>query len=134
MTMEAPAPGATWTGRSRGGKGWIAFAVINSLVTFFGLSYIFFPMGTVEADGNKTTGVLDVPREIWGTFLVVCAVALLIIAVTGLRRGRHWAWRALWSQLAFFVIVAAVEPDPVFPTLFGLILATVLVRSRHRFL
>lgn len=47
---------------------WIVFVVINSSVTFFGLSYIFFPMGTVEAEGNKTAGILEVPREVWGTY------------------------------------------------------------------
>ncbi len=52
--------------RPRGGRGWIAFAAVNGLIVFFGLSYIFIPMGTVVADGNKTTGVLEVPREIAG--------------------------------------------------------------------
>lgn len=116
-----------------GGKGWIAFTVINSLVTFFGLSYIFFPMGTVVADGNKTTGVVDVPREIWGTYVVLSALVLLVIAVTGYRQGRRWAWYALLYEFVFFLIVAAVEPDPVVPTIFGIILAVVLWRSRARF-
>lgn len=119
---------------SGGGKGWIAFVVVNCLVTFFGLSYLFFPMGSVVADGNKTTGVVDAPREIWGSYVVLSALLLLVIAVTGYRRGRRWAWYALLYQFLFLLVVAAVEPDPVVPTIFGLILGTVLWRSRSRFM
>jgi len=51
---------------------------------------------------------------------------LLVIAVTGYRQGRRWAWYALLYEFVFFLIVAAVEPDPVVPTIFEIILAVVL--------
>lgn len=116
-----------------GGKGWIAFVLVNAIVTFFGLSYIFFPMGSVVADGNKTTGVLDVPREVWGTYVVVSAFAMLVVAVTGYRQGKAWAWYALLYQFVFFAVVVVVEPDPVTPVVFAVILGVVLWRSRSRF-
>ncbi len=108
--------------------------VINVLIVFFGLSYVFFPMGTVVEDGNQTTGILHVPREVSGTFLILSAVAMLVVTLGPYRRGRQWAWYALLYELAFLLAVAAIEPDPVVPTLFGVILAVVLWRSRRRFL
>ncbi len=119
---------------TRAGKGWIAFVVINVLIVFFGLSYMFFPMGTVVEDGNRTTGILQVPREVWGAFLVVSAVAMLVVTLGPYRQGRQWAWYTLLYEFAFLLAVAAIEPDPVVPTIFGVILAVVLWRSRRRFL
>lgn len=116
-----------------GGKGWVAFVVIDSLVTFFGLSYIFFPMGSVVEDGNKTTGVLEVPREAWGSYVVLSAVVLLVVALTGYRRGRPWAFRAMAYQFVFLVVVAAVEPDPVVPTIFAVVLAATMWWGRQHF-
>ncbi len=121
------------TESSAAGKGWIAFAVINALIIFFGLSYIFFPMGTVVEDGNQTTGLLDVPREIWGTYLVISAVAMLAITLVPYRQGLQWAWTALLYEFAFLAAVAFIEPDFAVPTLFAIILAVVMVRSRRRF-
>ncbi len=118
---------------TRAGKGWIAFLIINTLIIFFGLSYIFFPMGTVVEEGNQTTGLLHVPRELWGSYLVVSAVVMLAVAVGPYRQARTWAWYALLYEFAFLLAVAVIEPDPVVPTIFGLILAVVLWRSRRRF-
>lgn len=114
------------------GRAWIAIAAINALITFFGLSYIYFPMGTVVQDGNHTTGILEVPREMWGSYVVVSAVAMLVIAVTFYRAGRPWAWTALLYEFLFLLAVAAIEPDPVVPTIFALILGVVLWRARRR--
>ena len=109
---------------------WVPFVVINCLIIFFGLSYVFFPMGTVEADGNQTTGLLEVPREVGGSYLIASAAAMLAVAVTAYRAGRAWAWYALCCQLVLFVAVAAIEPDVVVPTFFGLILGWALWRTR----
>ena len=117
----------------RAGRGWIAFVVVNLLVAFFGLSYIFFPMGTVVADGNQTTGLLHVPRELWGSYVVLSALAMLTVAAGPYRHGLRRAWYALLYQFVFFVAVAAIEPDPVVPTVLGIVLAVVLARSRGRF-
>ncbi|MGZ6799737.1 MAG: hypothetical protein ACXVGR_07865 [Mycobacteriaceae bacterium] len=114
------------------GRGWIAIVAINALITFFGLSYIFFPMGTVVQDGNHTTGMLEVPRELWGSYVVVSAVAMLVIAVTSYRVGRPWAWAALLYEFLFLLAVASIEPDPVVPTIFAIILSIVLWRARRR--
>jgi len=114
------------------GKTWIPFVVVNLLVTFFGLSYIFFPMGSVVQDGNHTTGILEVPRVIWGGYVVLSALAIILISVTAYRQGQRWAWYALLYQFLFLGIVAAVEPDYVVPSLFALVLAATLWRSRLR--
>ncbi len=105
---------------------WVPFVVVNALIVFFGLSYAFFPMGTVEADGNQTTGLLRVPREVWGAYLVVSALAMLVVAVTAFREGRPWARSALGYEFLFLLAVAAIEPDPVVPTLFAVILGVAL--------
>ena len=124
-TRSAPA--------ARGGRGWIAFAVINCLMVFFGLSYVFFPMGTVVADGNKTTGVLEVPREIWGSFVVVSALAMLALSLYAFRTRRRAARNGLAYEFVFLLAVAAIEPDPVVPTLFALVLGFFLYRARSWF-
>jgi hypothetical protein len=126
--------GAATDGRAqRGGRGWIAFTIVDGLIVFFGLSYIFFPMGSVRADGNRTTGVLEVPRELWGSFVVVSAVAMLTVALYAFRTRRRWARNALAYEFGFLVVVAAVEPDPVVPTLFAIVLGFFLYRARAWF-
>ncbi len=114
------------------GKTWIPFVVVNVLVTFFGLSYIFFPMGTVVQDGDHTTGILAVPRVVWGMYVVVSALALAFISVTAYRSGERWAWFVLLYQFVFLGVVAAVEPDYVVPGVFALVLALMLWRSRRQ--
>jgi uncharacterized membrane protein YidH (DUF202 family) len=123
-------PGA---GKPRGGRGWIAFVVVNALIVFFGLSYIFFPMGTVVADGNKTTGVLEVPREAWGSFVVVSAVAMLALALHAFRTRSRAARNGLAYQFLFLLAVAAIEPDPVVPSIFAIVLGFFLYRARPWF-
>lgn len=118
---------------ARGGRGWIAFAAVNALIIFFGLSYIFFPMGTVRADGNHTTGVLQVPREVWGSYVVASGLALLVLALFAFATRRRWARAALAYQFLFLVAVAAIEPDPVVPTVFTLVLGFFLYRARSWF-
>ena len=125
---------ATITAKPQTGKkprrwGWTAFVFINALIIFFGLSYIFFPMGTVVQDGNQTTGIVHVPRELWGSFVVTVAVTMLVVAVVGLRQGARWAWKVLWGELPFLILVAIIEPDVVVPTLFAVILGVVLWRA-----
>lgn len=109
---------------------WIPFVVINLLIIFFGASYVWFPMGTVEADGNQTVGLLHIGREVWGSYVMMSALAMLVITLTAYRNGARWAWWALCYEFAFLVAVAAIEPDPVVPTVFGLILGYSLWRIR----
>jgi hypothetical protein len=125
--------GGTEPPRARGGRGWIAFAVVNGLVVFFGLSYVFFPMGTVVADGGRTTGVLEVPREIWGSFVVVSALAMLALALFAFRTRRRGARNGLAYQFVFLLAVAAIEPDPVVPSIFAVVLGFFLYRARPWF-
>ncbi|NJC71151.1 hypothetical protein HC031_15730 [Planosporangium thailandense] len=113
----------------RKSKAWIAFVVINALVTFFGLSYIFFPGRDVVKAGYKTEGVLALPAVVWGTYVVLSALAMLVVATTGLRRGERWARRAALYEFAFLAAVVVIEPDPVVPTIFAAILAVALWRS-----
>ncbi len=126
------APEST-TGTPRGGRGWIAFAVVNALITFFGASYAFFPMGTVEADGGTTTGVLEVPREIWGAYLIASALSMLAVALYAWRARSRWARNALAYEFLFLAAVAAIEPDPVVPTIFMAVLGFFLYRARPWF-
>lgn len=114
--------------------GWIAFVVVNALITFFGLSYLFFPGEDVVKAGNRTEGVLALPAKVWGAFVVLSAIAMLVVAVTGLRRGERWARLAVLYQFAFLALVVVIEPDPVVPPLFALILGAALWRiaRRHR--
>jgi hypothetical protein len=119
--------------RARGGRGWIAFAVVNALIVFFGLSYVFFPMGTVVADGNRTTGVLEVPRELWGSFVVVSALAMLALSLYAFRTRSRGARAGLAYQFLFLLAVAAIEPDPVVPSIFAVVLGFFLYRARPWF-
>jgi hypothetical protein len=119
--------------KRRGGRGWIAFAVVNALMVFFGLSYIFFPMGTVHADGDKTTGILEVPRETWGSFVVLSALIMLALSLYAFQTRRRWARNALGYEFLLLVVVAAVEPDPVVPTVFAIVLCFFLYRARSWF-
>jgi hypothetical protein len=112
-----------------GRRHWVPFVVINALIIFFGTTYAFFPMGTVEADGNQTTGLLHVPREVWGAYLIASGLAMLLVAVTAFRAGRPWARYALGYEFLFLLAVAVIEPDPVVPTLFALVLGFALWRS-----
>jgi uncharacterized membrane protein YidH (DUF202 family) len=119
--------------RPRGGRGWIAFAVVNALIVFFGLSYVFFPMGTVVADGNRTTGVLQVPRELWGSFVIVSALAMLALSLYAFRTRSRGARTGLAYQFVFLLAVAAIEPDPVVPSIFAVVLGFFLYRARPWF-
>ena len=113
----------------RRSKGWVSFVVINSLVTFFGLSYIFFPGTDVVKAGYRTEGVLALPATVWGAYVVASALSMLVIAATGLRQGERWARRAVLYEFAFLAAVVVIEPDPVVPTIFAVILAVALWRS-----
>jgi hypothetical protein len=105
--------------------------VVNALVTFFGSSYVWFPGEAVVAAGYRTEGVAHVPSAWWGAFVMASAFALLIVAVVGLRPNRAWARRAALYEFVFLFLVVVIEPDPVFPTLFGIILGVALWRL-HR--
>lgn len=109
---------------------WIPFVVVNALIGLFGASYVWFPMGSVKADGNQTTGLLHIGREVWGSYVMLSALAMLVVTLLAFRKGARWAWWALCYEFAFLVAVAAIEPDPVVPTIFGLILGYALWRSR----
>jgi hypothetical protein len=120
---------------TRKSKGWIAFAVINCLVTFFGFSYIFFPGDDVVKAGYRTEGALALPAKVWGAYVVVSALTMLVVAITALRQGQRWARRAVLYEFLFLASVVFIEPDPVVPTIFAAILAVALwrtARAAHR--
>ena len=110
-------------------KAWIAWAAVNALITFFGLSYIFFPGEDVVKAGHRTEGVAHLPAKVWGTFIVLSSVTMLVVALTGLRRGEPWARRAALYEFPFLFLVVVIEPDPVVPVLLGVILGVTLWRS-----
>lgn len=113
------------TGRS---KAWIPWAVINALIVFFGASYVWFPGEAVVAAGYETFGVVHVPSVLWGAYVMVSAASMLLVAVTGLRRNQGWARRAVLYEFVFFFLVATIEPDPVVPSIFAVILGYCLWR------
>lgn len=115
---------------TRRSRAWIPFVVINALIIFFGSSYLFFPGPDVVKAGYRTEGVLAVPATVWGLYCILSALAMLVVALVGLRTNQRWARRALLYEFAFFASVALIEPDPVVPTLFGIILGVALWRSR----
>lgn len=117
---------------ARNSKGWIAWVVVNGLITFFGSSYIWFPGEAVVKAGYRTEGVLHVPAAAWGVYVILSAMAMLVVAVVGLRHNAPWARRAALYEFLFFLLVAAIEPDPVVPSIFGLVLGFTLWRSRSR--
>lgn len=119
---------ANVTGRS---KAWIAFVVIDALITFFGASYVWFPGEAVVKAGYATEGLVHVPAKVWGTYVMLSALTMLVVAVTGLRPNRSWARRAALYQFAFLFLVVVLEPDPVFPVIFAAILGFALWRL-HR--
>ena len=110
---------------------WIAWVVINALVSFFGSSYVWFPGEAVVAAGHRTEGVVRVPAVAWGAFVMASALAMLAVALVGLRPNRAWARRVSLYQFVFMFLVVVIEPDPVFPTLFAIILGYALWRL-HR--
>jgi hypothetical protein len=105
--------------------------VINALVTFFGSSYVWFPGEAVVAAGNETEGVVHVPADLWGGYVIVSALAMLAVTVAGLRPNEAWARRAALYEFFFLFLVVILEPDPVFPVIFGVILGYSLWRL-HR--
>lgn len=115
----------------RGKYAWLVF-LLNVPICYFGLSFIFFPGEDFRAAGT-TLGLLHVPREIWGMYTIASALAMLIVGVTGFRRGEKWAWYAAWYQIVFFATVVVIEPDPVFPVIFALIVLAAMAWSYQRF-
>lgn len=118
--------------QSQRSRGWIVWAGINALITFFGASYIWFPGPDVVKAGNETEGLVHVPAVVWGVFVMASALSMLAVAVVGLRRGEPWARRAAGYEFLFLFLVVVLEPDPVVPVLFGVILGLTLWRSRPR--
>jgi hypothetical protein len=106
--------------------------LLNVLACVFGSSYLFWPSATVLAYGG-THGLLHVPRQLWGLYTIASALAMLLIGVTGFRQGKRWAWYAAWYQIVFFAAVAAIEPDPVFPVIFAVIVLAAMAWSYRRF-
>lgn len=82
---------------------------------------------------NGTEGILRVERHVWGVFVMVSAAAMLLVVLTGYRRGERWAWYAAFYQFAFFLAVAAIEPDWVFPIVFGVLCGIAQWQSYPRF-
>jgi hypothetical protein len=118
-------------GRSRRSKGWAAWVVVNALVTFFGASYIWFPGEAVVKAGYETQGVVHVPATIWGGYVMLSALAMLVVALIGLRPNLAWARRAALYEYVFFFLVVVLEPDPVVPVVLGIVLGVALWRL-HR--
>ena len=112
----------------RPSKAWIAWAVINGLIVFFGTSYIWFPGEDVVNAGYRTEGVAHLPAKIWGAYVVASALAMLAVTVLGLRRAKPRAVRAALYEFVFLFLVVIIEPDPVFPVLFAIILGFALWR------
>lgn len=115
----------------RPSKAWIPWAVINALITFFGSSYIWFPGQAVVKAGYETEGVVHVPATVWGAYVMVSALAMLAVSLTGLRRNEEWARRAALYEFPFLFLVVVLEPDPVFPVIFAVILGYCLWRLRR---
>lgn len=116
----------------RGRRAWIVVTILNALPLLFGSSYIWWPSQDVLR-ANGTEGLLHVNRYAWGVFVMISALAMLAVAIGGLRQGKGWAWKAAWYDIPFFAAVAVIEPDYFFPVLFGLIVAGTLFFSRSWF-
>lgn len=112
-------------------RAWIALAVINALPLLFGSSYIWFPSDAVKA-ADGTEGIVHLEAAVWGSIVLVSAVAMLAAVVFGFRRRERWSWFVLWYSVGFYVAVAVIEPDYFLPLIFAAISAGILVRSRHR--
>jgi lysylphosphatidylglycerol synthetase-like protein (DUF2156 family) len=74
-----------------------------------------------------------VNRYAWGVFVIVSALAMLTVALTGFRKGEPWAWKAAWYIIGFFIVVAVIEPDHFFPVIFAIIIVATLLYSRPWF-
>jgi hypothetical protein len=118
--------------RVRGKWSWILLAIFSALPIVFGSSFIWFPSQDVR-DHNGTNGLFHVNRYAWGAFVIISALAMLVVAVTGFRKGERWAWNAAWYIIAFYAIVAVIEPDYFFPVIFAIIIVSTLVYSRPWF-
>lgn len=131
MSDTAPArPAAGAEPTRRGRRSWIVVALFNALPVLFGSSYIWWPSDDVLRH-NGTDGLVHVNRYAWGVFVMLSAGAVLLAALTGLRRGRRWGWLAAWYDIPFFAAVALIEPDYFFPVLFGVIVAASLLHARR---
>lgn len=113
-------------------RSWVPLLVVNALPLLFGASYIWFPSDTVKAAGG-TDGIVHLGPKAWGAFVMVSAIAMVFAVVLGFRRGERWGWAALWYDIPWFIAVALIEPDYLFPLIFAAIATVTLLRSRARF-
>jgi hypothetical protein len=60
-------------------------------------------------------------RQILGAYVIVSALALFIVGVTGFRQGRRWAWYAACCQVVLFAVVQIVGGGGVIAVAFGII-------------
>ena len=91
--------------------GWVVFLLLGLLWLVTGLSQIFNPEPLLENDAQRITGMswseheasspatVQLARSLMGTLgNLKTSWSLLVIAITltAYRRGRKWAWYAMW--------------------------------------
>lgn len=110
----------------RGRHSWIVLVIVNALVTFFGVTYLF-------PGAQDPEGALSLSRYVWGPFVIASSLAMLALSATAFRKGRRWAWFVAWYQLVFLVIAAVIGADYTTPTALALIVLFAMFRSYRRF-
>ena len=116
----------------RGHLAWIVALIPNALAILFGSSYIWWPSEFVLAH-NGTEGILTVGRFTWGAFVMASGIVMVVLLVTAFRQGKQWAWYAAWYDIVFFLAVALIEPDYVFPVIFSVVVAAAFIWARPSF-
>ena len=126
--MAELAAGSTMRSRIGIGKrAWVVWAGVSVLFVLFGLddlrqggaSYaggerVLFEgiAGTtwdaLQASRPAVANMIDTLVRTGGIDLVVLGLLCLTIALTGIRRGERWAWRAMWVLPLWIIATIAV--------------------------
>ncbi len=102
---------------------WLGFLVIGSLNLVDGLILAIFGasaeqdtirrlLGTTWDELSKSSPAfahfVNIQSTIIGLLLLGFSLFIVIVAVTGYRRGHKWAWYAMWNAPVYYTVVSLI--------------------------